>query len=65
MQARHTDALFQESLTDYHLHVEAEVPLLFTDNETNNARLFGGANASPYVKDAFHNVSSSTAKPPR
>ena len=27
---------------------------LFTENETNAARLFGGANASPYVKDAFH-----------
>jgi hypothetical protein len=27
---------------------------LFTDNETNAARLFGGANANPYVKDAFH-----------
>jgi hypothetical protein len=29
-------------------------PLLFTENETNVARLFGGANESPYVKDAFH-----------
>jgi hypothetical protein len=28
--------------------------LLFTDNETNNRRLFGSANASPCVKDAFH-----------
>jgi hypothetical protein len=28
--------------------------LLFTENETNCARLFGGANRSPYVKDAFH-----------
>jgi len=28
--------------------------LLFTDNETNTARLFGAANAQPYVKDAFH-----------
>ncbi|HEX4933863.1 MAG TPA: hypothetical protein VFV33_11825, partial [Gemmatimonadaceae bacterium] len=27
---------------------------LFTDNETNVARLFGGVNATPYVKDAFH-----------
>jgi hypothetical protein len=27
---------------------------LFTDNETNAARLFGVANANPYVKDAFH-----------
>jgi hypothetical protein len=28
--------------------------LLFTENETNRERLFGSANASPYVKDAFH-----------
>jgi hypothetical protein len=28
--------------------------LLFTENETNNARVFGGTNRSPYVKDAFH-----------
>jgi hypothetical protein len=28
--------------------------LLFTENETNMARLFGAANPSPHVKDAFH-----------
>jgi hypothetical protein len=28
--------------------------LWFTENETNNARLFGGKNRSVYVKDAFH-----------
>jgi hypothetical protein len=28
--------------------------MLFTENETNNARLFGGRNRTPYVKDAFH-----------
>ncbi len=28
--------------------------LLFTDNETNQAKLFGVANESQYVKDAFH-----------
>ncbi len=28
--------------------------LLFTENETNAERLFGSANPSPYVKDAFH-----------
>ncbi|MBS0631435.1 MAG: glucosidase [Verrucomicrobia bacterium] len=30
------------------------LPLLFTENETNTARLFQAENASPYVKDAFH-----------
>ncbi|MFC4909537.1 MGH1-like glycoside hydrolase domain-containing protein [Actinomadura gamaensis] len=28
-------------------------PLLFTENETNNRRLFGSDNASPYVKDGI------------
>jgi hypothetical protein len=28
--------------------------LLFTENETNSARLFNGRNRTPYVKDAFH-----------
>ena len=32
-----------------------DVPrLLFTENETNFERLFGGVNPRPYVKDAFH-----------
>ena len=30
------------------------VPLLFTENETNAERLFGGPNATPYVKDGIH-----------
>ena len=28
--------------------------VLFTNNESNFARLYGGRNATPYVKDAFH-----------
>jgi mannosylglycerate hydrolase MGH1-like protein len=35
------------------LHVEGDAPLLFTENETNNRRLFHGPNASPYVKDGI------------
>jgi hypothetical protein len=37
------------------LYVDGEVPLLFTENETNNERIFGKANASPYVKDGINN----------
>jgi hypothetical protein len=33
---------------------EVEPTLVFTENETNNQRLFGSPNSSPYVKDAFH-----------
>lgn len=36
------------------LYVEGDAPLLFTENETNNARIFGTVNASPYVKDGFN-----------
>jgi hypothetical protein len=33
---------------------EEPVPL-FTENESNQWKLFGGENPTPYVKDAFHN----------
>jgi hypothetical protein len=40
----------------YYLYSEGDVPLLFTENETNNARLFPQyPNASPYVKDGINN----------
>jgi Mannosylglycerate hydrolase MGH1-like glycoside hydrolase domain len=42
-------------LGDRYLYCDGDVPLLFTENETNNARLFGGQNASPYVKDGINN----------
>jgi hypothetical protein len=42
------------ALGDYVLYAEGADGLLFTENETNTARLFGSANATPYVKDAFH-----------
>jgi len=55
ISAHHTDPLIRESLGDYHLFCDGRVPLLFTENETNNERCFGGVNASPYVKDGIHN----------
>ena len=54
VHAHHTDPLFQESLADYYLYCEGAGPLLFTENETNNARLFGGSNPGPYVKDGIN-----------
>lgn len=38
------------------LYCDADPELLFTENDTNAERLFGTANASPYVKDAFHDA---------
>ena len=50
-----------ETLGRYELQAEvtaqaATPALLFTDNESNLARLFGAPNPQPYVKDAFHRV---------
>ncbi len=36
------------------LCVEGDVPLLFTENETNNERLFGAANSGDFVKDGIN-----------
>jgi hypothetical protein len=42
-------------LGERYLYCEGDVPLLFTENETNNERIFGQPNASPYVKDGINN----------
>ena len=36
------------------LYVEGDLPLLFTENETNTQRLFGQPNATPAVKDGIN-----------
>jgi len=41
-------------LGDWLFHCDGDVPLLFTNNETNRARFSQQANSTPYVKDAFH-----------
>ena len=38
----------------YELSYDGSPEPLFTENETNFARLYGGENRTPYVKDAFH-----------
>jgi hypothetical protein len=56
VRAQHTDALLLESLPGpYYFYCDSKPPVLFTENETNNERLFGGQNASPYVKDGINN----------
>jgi hypothetical protein len=42
-------------LGERYLYCEGDVPLLFTENETNNQRIFGTPNASPYAKDGINN----------
>jgi hypothetical protein len=42
------------TLPSYTLQCEGTTDLLFTNNESNSARLWGEPNTSPWVKDAFH-----------
>ncbi len=41
-------------LGEFILSCEGDVPLLFTENETNHERLFHQQNESPYVKDGIN-----------
>jgi hypothetical protein len=41
-------------LGEFTLSCEGDVPLLFTENETNHERLFGTKNESPHVKDGIN-----------
>jgi hypothetical protein len=43
-----------EKLGPRTLSCQGNPQLLFTENESNASRLWGQANSSPYVKDAFH-----------
>jgi len=43
------------TLGERHFYAEGDVQLLFTENETNNERIFGTPNISPRVKDGINN----------
>ncbi|NMF84901.1 glucosidase [Nodosilinea sp. P-1105] len=55
VQAHVTNPALTPYLLDYYFYCDAGVPLLFTENETNQERLFGQPNPSPYVKDGINN----------
>jgi hypothetical protein len=42
-------------LGELYLYCAGDVPLLFTENETNTQRIFGVANRTTYVKDGINN----------
>jgi hypothetical protein len=48
-------AASHQDLGDRTLNCDGKPELLFTENDSNTQRLWGQANATPYVKDAFHN----------
>src|SRR5438309_10945531 len=43
-----------DQLGEYQIAYEGNATPLFTENETNSARLHGYPNGQPFVKDAFH-----------
>jgi hypothetical protein len=43
------------NLGERYFYCEGDVPLLFTENETNTQRIFGVPNRSAYVKDGINN----------
>ena len=55
VHAHINDTLLDKHIKDYYLYSDGVTPLLFTENETNNQRLFNTPNASPYVKDGINN----------
>ncbi len=50
-----TIAASRAELGNYSLHCEGDPRLLFTENDTNNERLFGTPDARPCVKDGINN----------
>jgi len=51
--ARRVVEAIDPRLGECYLYCDGDVPLLFTENETNTERIFGIANRSPYVKDSI------------
>jgi len=54
-KGNHVVAASHADLGQRYLYCEGDPELLFTENETNNERIFGTANHSPYVKDGINN----------
>ena len=45
----------EADLGERYLYCDGQASLLFTENETNAKRLFGGQNRTPFVKDGINN----------
>jgi len=53
LRAQHTDPALKESVAQHYLHCEGTPQLLFTENETNNVRIFRRSDGQPYAKDGI------------
>jgi hypothetical protein len=62
-QGNNTLLLRSAKLGDYYCYAEGTAEALFTDNESNDERLYHSANTSAYVKDGINNrvVNNDTA----
>ncbi|EHQ30861.1 MGH1-like glycoside hydrolase domain-containing protein [Mucilaginibacter paludis] len=54
-QGHNTVLMRSAALGDYYCYADGEAEFLFTENETNNQRLYQAQNSSPFVKDGIHN----------
>jgi hypothetical protein len=52
---KNTLFLQSRNLGNYYCYVEGDVRFLFTENETNNRRLYNARNTAGYVKDGINN----------
>ena len=53
-QGNHTLLLRTLQIDDYHCYTDGNPTFLFTDNETNNERLYQSANTSDFLKDGIN-----------
>jgi hypothetical protein len=49
-----TISVEHKHLGQRYVYVDGDVPLLFTENDTNYERIFGGSNGGAYVKDGIN-----------
>ena len=54
LNAQNCVKAFHERTGTYYFYFQESKERLFTENETNNEKIFGTANQSIFVKDAFH-----------
>lgn len=52
---KNTLLLQSKDLGNYYCHINTDATLLFTENETNNERLYNSPNTSAFVKDGIDN----------
>ncbi|MBB6502839.1 MGH1-like glycoside hydrolase domain-containing protein [Pedobacter cryoconitis] len=53
-QGNHTLLLRSPHMDDYHCYTDGNPKFLFTDNETNNQRLYQSVNTNNFLKDGIH-----------